>query len=122
LKLIQERPNAPLMTITAKRGRVSGDRKNVDLHDDVVAVRQGCREAGLNCSDEPMTLSTDYLNIKPDERLMTSDRTVTITSPTGVVHSVGIVLDDAKRTIHLESNVRGTFESRPTPNATSKQR
>jgi lipopolysaccharide export system protein LptC len=111
LKWILKRPNEPLLTVTADQGTATGDRKNIYLHKNVVAVRQGCKEAGLTCSATPMTLNTDYLYIKPKEKIMTSDQKVVMTSPDGRIESMGIYVDDKTHTMRLESNVSGTFNS-----------
>ena len=63
-----------------------------------------------------VTLSTEYLRVVPKKGLAETDRPVTIEEPRGIIHSVGIQLDNEAKTIKLKSGVRGTLQ----PNTIAK--
>jgi LPS export ABC transporter protein LptC len=63
-----------------------------------------------------VTFTTDLLRIKPKLGRAETDRPVTIEEPRGIIHGVGMTLDNNARTLKLKSAVRGTLQ----PNTLTK--
>ncbi|MBK7593401.1 MAG: LPS export ABC transporter periplasmic protein LptC [Betaproteobacteria bacterium] len=111
-------PNRAPLSVFADRGVVSGDRETMSLEGSV----RGVREAEPTKAGQPrdgsgrVTLSTEYLRVVPKKGLAETDRPVTIEEPRGIIHSVGIQLDNEAKTIKLKSGVRGTLQ----PNTIAK--
>ena len=98
-------PQAPV-TITALTARVSSDGDNVYFHDDVKVTR-----APYGGRSE-LVMRTSYLHVVPDSHYAQTDRPVTITDASMVVHAVGLELNNETRVLKLNSNVRGTYDPR----------
>ena len=62
-----------------------------------------------------MTFTTELLRIIPKLGRAETDRAVTIEEPRGIIHGVGMVLDNNARTIKLKSAVRGTLQPNSLP-------
>jgi lipopolysaccharide export system protein LptC len=108
-------PGKPRLAVTADVGTVSGDRETVTLRGNVRAVRDapppGAKgEDGLG---GPATFTTEFLEVIPKQSRAQTDRPVTIEEPRGIIHGVGMVLDNATHTFKLKSAVRGTLQPRP---------
>jgi lipopolysaccharide export system protein LptC len=98
-------------SVSADRGRLSGDRENAYFTGNVRAVREpdargGDRDVGR------IILTTDYLHVMPKEDKVETDRPVTIEEPRGIIRSSGLVFSDRDKTIKLRGGVRGTIEPR----------
>jgi LPS export ABC transporter protein LptC len=63
----------------------------------------------------PATFTTEFLRIIPKLSRAETDRAVTIEEPRGIIHGVGMVLDNDAHTFKLKSAVRGTLQPRPLP-------
>lgn len=60
---------------------------------------------------DPMSLTTEYLHLLPDQDLAETDKAVRMTQGATVVDSVGMRFDNAARTLDLLSKVRVTYAS-----------
>jgi LPS export ABC transporter protein LptC len=58
----------------------------------------------------PVTLTTEYLHVLPQEHRVRSDQPVTVEEARGIIRSVGIELDTDARTVKLKSAVSGTLQ------------
>ncbi|MEP6658159.1 MAG: LPS export ABC transporter periplasmic protein LptC, partial [Betaproteobacteria bacterium] len=58
----------------------------------------------------PVKLTTDFLRVFPDKGIAETDRPVTIEEPRGIIHGVGMTLDNQQRSLKLKSGVRGTMQ------------
>jgi lipopolysaccharide export system protein LptC len=109
-------PGKPVFTVTADRGKISGDRENayftghVEAHRDAeTAAAPGKTPSGA------ITLTTDYLHVIPKAERAETDRPVTIREPRGIIESVGMTLDNKTKTLRLKSRVAGSFEPQNLP-------
>ncbi|MEP7206082.1 MAG: LPS export ABC transporter periplasmic protein LptC [Casimicrobiaceae bacterium] len=101
----------PKLTVTSDAGTLSGDRQTVLFRGNVEAIREV--RAGTRDSLGPVRLTTDFLRVIPDKGIAETDRPVTIEDPHGIIHGIGVTLDNQSRTMQIKSAVRGTFQ--PTP-------
>jgi LPS export ABC transporter protein LptC len=62
-----------------------------------------------------VTFTTDLLQINPKLGRAETDRPVTIEEPRGIIHGVGMILDNNARTFKLKSAVRGTLQPNTPP-------
>lgn len=90
--------------IQAEQGQVSSNGKVVILIGDVRVARRAQGDQG------PLTLTTDWLRILPDDGLANTDRAVTISNANAVVHAVGLELNNNTGILKLLSRVRGRYE------------
>ena len=113
--LAQTEAGKPAFRVTADRGKLSGDRKEVFFTGNVRAVR----EAGPGAPGEgpvgPVTVLTEYLHVIPDAQTATTDKAVTIEEPRGIIKSVGLTLDNKAKTLKLKSSVQGTLQPQALP-------
>ena len=75
-----------------------------------------------------MTVETDYLKIRPNEDLVTTDRPVVIKqAPKTVIYATGMIYEKKKKTVTLLKRVRAHYEkplvsSSPAQTKQSKQK
>lgn len=87
------------------RGYVSGDGAEVELVDNVKVTRQAF------AGKEEMTIETDYLKIRPNEELVTTESPVIIRqAPKTVIYATGMIYDKKNRTVTLLNKVRAHYE------------
>ncbi|MDR0769810.1 MAG: LPS export ABC transporter periplasmic protein LptC [Burkholderiales bacterium] len=110
--IVLQTPGQPHFTLTASTAQLSGNRQDLHLRGNVVAVRDApsadARQDGL--PNEPLTLHTEYLHVRPNDNTVRTDRKVSLESPSGRIESVGMDFDRNTRIIKLHSNVQGTFQ------------
>jgi LPS export ABC transporter protein LptC len=111
-------PDRAPVAVAADRGIVAGDRESMTLEGNVRVVREAEKPKPGAARDDsgPVTITTEFLRVVPKKGLAETDRPVTIEEPRGIIHSVGIRLDNEAKTLLLKSGVRGTMQ----PNATAK--
>ena len=109
-------PGKARLAVTADTGTVSGDRETVTLRGAVRGTRDAvaatARDRGAT---GPVTFTTDLLQVHPKLGRAETDRPVTIEEPRGIIHGVGMILDNNARTFKLKSAVRGTLQPNPPP-------
>ena len=91
--------------VTAKHGRVSDHGTHLELWD---SVRVWQDKAGSN--NERTELTTQRIDIFPNEKRIRTEEQVQITSPSGHISSKGLEVDIKKQRIILLANVRGVHE------------
>lgn len=97
--------NKPYTRVEGMRGFVSSNGEEVKLVDNVVITRQAYNGKG------EMTVETDYLNIRPNEDLVTTDRPVVIKqAPKTVIYATGMIYEKKKKTVTLLKRVRAHYE------------
>ena len=95
----------PYTEVQGMRGIVSTNGEEVKLFDNVKVTRQAFAEKG------EMTVETDYLNIRPNEELVTTDRPVIIRqAPKTVIYATGMVYEKKQKTMTLLHKVRAHYE------------
>ncbi len=104
-------PGRPRLSIVADAGTASGDRETVTFRGGIRAVREALpEEAGNgNHGQGPMSLTTEFLRVIPKQGRAETDGPVTIEEPRGIIHGVGMVLDNEAKTLKLKSGVHGTL-------------
>ena len=109
-------PGKARLAVTAETGTVSGDRETVTLRGAVRATRDAVAGTARDSGPAgPVTFTTDLLRIKPKLGRAETDRPVTIEEPRGIIHGVGMILDNNARTFKLKSAVRGTLQPNTPP-------
>lgn len=88
---------------TAKQGRIIGKGEEVVLNDQVEMLRDA------SAQQDKLTLQTEYLQMLPDQNLITTDRPVMLTDAHITVHAVGMEMDYKLRTFKLLSRVRSEY-------------
>ncbi len=97
--------NKPYTQVEGLRGEVSGDGEEVKLYDNVKVTRQAFEGKG------EMTVETNYLNIRPNDELVTTDSPVVIRQlPKTVIYATGMIYEKKKRTVTLLHKVRAHYE------------
>lgn len=95
----------PYTEVQGLRGFVSSDGEEVQLVDNVKVTRQAFADKG------EMTVETDYLNIRPNEELVTTDRPVIIRqAPKTVIYATGMIYEKKQHTVTLLNRVRAHYE------------
>lgn len=110
-------PGRPKISVVADAGTVSGDREHITLTGHVRAVRDA-PPAGAPVDDGSpgaATLTADVLRVTPKLGRAETDGPVTIEEARGIIHGVGMVLDNQARTLKLKSGVHGTMQPEPRP-------
>jgi lipopolysaccharide export system protein LptC len=109
-------PGKARLAVTADAGTVSGDRETVTLRGNVRATRDAVAATARDRAPAgPLTFATELLLITPKLGRAETDRAVTIEEPRGIIHGVGMVLDNNARTIKFKSAVRGTLQPNSLP-------
>lgn len=95
----------PYTQVEGLRGYVSTDGEEVELVDNVKVTRQAYNGKG------EMTVETDYLNIRPNEELVSTKSPVVIRqAPKTVIYATGMIYDKKKNTVTLLNKVRAHYE------------
>lgn len=95
----------PYTQVQSLRGHVSSDGEEVKLFDNVKVTRQAFAGKG------EMTVETDYLNIRPNDDLVTTESPVVIRqAPKTVIYATGMIYEKQKQTVTLLHKVRAHYE------------
>lgn len=113
--LAQTEAGKPAFRVTADRAKLSGDRKDVYFTGNVRAVRDEGPATPGAAPTGPVTVTTEYLHVIPDLEIARTDKPVQIVEPRGIIHSVGLELDNKAKTLKLNSGVRGTLQPQALP-------
>lgn len=99
--LTQYAAGQPNTRIEAQRGLVSSNGETVQFMGDVEVIRKASADRG------EMTLLTQYLKVRPETEVATTDRPVIIKqAPKTVVHGTGMIYNKKDQTIKLLDDVR----------------
>ncbi len=104
-------PGRPKLSIVADAGTAYGDRETVTFRGGIRAVREALPEGAGAGGDRqgPMTLTAEFLRVVPKQGRADTDGPVTIEEPRGIIHGVGMVLDNEAKTLKLKAGVHGTI-------------
>jgi|APFre7841882630_1041343.scaffolds.fasta_scaffold11904_4 lipopolysaccharide export system protein LptC len=115
-------PGRPRMAITADAGTLTGDRETVTFRGNVRATRdalpEGTAAGGTGEGNEPrgpITMTSETLRVIPKKGRAETDGPVTVEEPRGIIHSVGMAVDNEAHTIKLKSGVHGTLSPEIAP-------
>ena len=106
VKLEAFEPRQPKMTATADRGRLEQGGDRVWVEGNVVIVREADSKAGR------ARLTTEKLLLLPDEGIARTNEAVTLESPEGRTHAIGMELDNQARVLRLD-RVHATYKPSP---------
>ena len=107
----------PYTQVQSLRGHVSSDGEEVKLFGNVKVTRQAFAGKG------EMTVETDYLNIRPNDDLVTTESPVVIRqAPKTVIHATGMIYEKQKQTVTLLHKVRAHYEKPVGMNVKDKPR
>jgi lipopolysaccharide export system protein LptC len=115
VSLVLTDPGKPQFSVSADRGAVTGDRETISLSGNVRALRDAVAAQSPAANDGegpsgPVKMTTEYLKVVPKESRAETDKAVTIEEPRGIIHAVGMVLDNKAKTLTLKAGVRGTLQ------------
>lgn len=110
-------PDRPAMAVTADKGKVTGDRETLLLEGNVRALREAPPPSARRSGDDAgaVTITTEALRIVPKKGFADTDRPVTIEDSRGIIHSIGMQLDNEAKTVKLKSAVHGTLSPTRVP-------
>ena len=110
-------PGRPRMAITADAGTLSGDRETVVFRGNVRATRDALPEGARESNDPkgPITMTAQTLRVIPKKGRAETDGPVTVEEPRGIIHAVGMTVDNEAHTIKLKSGVHGTLSPEIAP-------
>jgi lipopolysaccharide export system protein LptC len=102
-------PGKPRLDVTADHATVTGDRAHVYFQGHVKAVREATTAANEK-PDGPVTVTSDFLHVLPNEDRVVTDHAVTITDPRGTIHAIGLDLDNKAKTAKFGSHLSGQLQ------------
>jgi lipopolysaccharide export system protein LptC len=88
---------------TAMRGKIAGKGDEIFLYDHVEMRRDASTEQGS------LTLTTESLQMLPEQNLITTDQPVTLADATTTVDAVGLEMNYKARTFKLLSRVKSVY-------------
>lgn len=104
--VVQTKPDAPRMTLTADRGSLSQDGVDVFLHDNVLVVREA------RAATPEQRMKTSFLHIVRGKSLIRTDRDVHIYQEDKDLTGRGMEYDNETGQMFLRERVRGRFDPR----------
>lgn len=102
-------PGKPRLDVTADHGMVTDDRQNVYFEGHVKAVREAT-SAPNEKPDGPITVTSEFLHVIPNEDRVVTDRAVTIRDPRGTINAIGLDLDNKAKIAKFGSHVSGEVQ------------
>jgi len=87
--------------VSANRALMSADGRHVYFLEQVHIVRQA------QADQPPTTLDTEYLHVTPDERIMRTDKLVTLRQGAAVITANQMLADDNNKLLILSGRVKG---------------
>jgi len=106
-------PGKPRLDVTADHAMITGNREHVYFEGHVKAVREAAVTAN-DKPDGPVTVTSDFLHVLPNDDRIVTDRAVTITEPRGTISAIGLVLDNKAKTAKFGSHVSGQMQPQTT--------
>jgi len=110
--LAETRQGKPPVKITANMATLTSDRENVYFKGQVRVVREATPATAKEAASGPLTLTTEYLHVMPNQEIARTDKAVTITDPRGIINATGMEADSKAKTINFKSGVSGHMEPR----------
>lgn len=97
-------PQIPV-EVKSKRAQMSADGKQIYFLGQVHVVRNG--QNGLK-GHMPTTLDTEYLHVTPDDRIMRTNKFVTLRQGALLITANQMLVDDNNKLLTLSGGVKGT--------------
>lgn len=92
----------PVFRIQADLAEIKDKGSNIFLKENITATR------GIEDDKNKITLTTDFLQLIPDENVVLTDHAVTITKPGFKVNAIGMELNNQTGILQLLSHVKAT--------------
>ena len=112
ITLSETRQGKPPFTVTANLATLTGDRENVYFKGNVRAVREATPATAKESASGPLTITSEFLHVLPNQEIVRTDKAVTITDPRGIINATGMEADSKAKTIKFKSKVSGHMEPR----------
>ncbi len=109
-RLSLSQPDRPMLTISAERGRIDGDRNQGDFTGHVQVERAAAAAAKDGQPNGPVKLVTESLHVTTRDQRVSTDQPVTIVEPRGIIRGRGLEFDNKAKTVRIKSQVSGTFQ------------
>ncbi len=93
----------PSVEIKARQGTLTGRGEEVTFSGDVEVRREAQKDSGW------LTLSTDFLQVEPDNQFAKTHRPVTIRTPSAVITATGMEVNNKSQVLKLLSSVKGHY-------------
>ena len=107
-RLVQRQGGASETQVSAVRGVVSANGREIKLFDNVELFKAGAGNTGGAAGD--VRVRTAYLRVLPDDDKADTPERVVIEQGRAVLSGTGMTFDNRYRKIELQSAVSGTFE------------
>jgi lipopolysaccharide export system protein LptC len=118
--IVLTEPGRPRFSVNAAKADLAGDRETIAFSGNVRAVRDALPPAAktsapnsLEGPSGPVTIATEYLRVLPRQGRADTPQPVTIEEARGIIHAVGMELDNQAKTLKLKSGVRGSLQPSP---------
>jgi len=105
----QTKPDEPRITVTARRGALSGNGEEIFLYDNVVLVREA------NETQPAARMTTSFLHVVRERSLVRTDREVTLVEDRRSLTGRGMDYNSESRQFNLHADVVGRFEPKQIP-------
>jgi len=86
--------------ITAERGEITGDERQLMLNGNVLLQQPG---------DDALVMHTERLRVEPQRNYAETDAPVTVESASGTVHGIGMTVYGKEQRLQIHAAVRGTY-------------
>jgi lipopolysaccharide export system protein LptC len=93
------------MTLRSRSAKITADQKELHFYDDVILERPQTR------GTESLRVDSDYMLALPKQDIVKTDRKVLIRLGTSRMEGTGMIADNGKHQLSLQSNVSGHYES-----------
>ena len=100
VNFVNTEPEKPLIRLQADRAEMKNKGENIFLMENVTAIR------GTDDDKGKITLMTNFLHLIPDESLVKTDQSVTISRLNTTINAIGMELNNHTGMIQLLAQVR----------------
>lgn len=97
----------PPISVTAKRAKINKDQSEIHLYDQVKL------EKPASPNSNSYLVESEYMLALPDDDLVKTDKPVMIRMGMSTLTGVGMIADNSKQALTLESNTHATYVPAP---------
>lgn len=97
----------PPITVTAKRAMINSDQSEVHLYDEVKLEKPATPDSNS------YSVESDYMLALPNDDLVKTDKPVMIRMGTSTLTGVGMIADNSKQALTLQSKVNAIYVPAP---------
>jgi lipopolysaccharide export system protein LptC len=92
------------MTLRARTAKITADQKEIHFYDNVTLERPQTR------GGDSLRVDSDYMLALPNQDIVKTDKRVVIQLGTSRMEGTGMIADNGKHQMNLQSQVRGHYE------------